>query len=99
MDGIESVLPSPVSLQDSRLQLSDLKDPGIYKPLLVGVLMMLFQQLTGINAIMFYAETIFEDAHFKVRHRDRKAAHPLIPTVFLFKVSPMLIWTNFIQKP
>ncbi|XP_048834954.1 solute carrier family 2, facilitated glucose transporter member 8 [Brienomyrus brachyistius] len=51
--------------QGSRLQLSDLKDPGIYKPLLVGVLMMLFQQLTGINAIMFYAETIFEDAHFK----------------------------------
>ncbi|XP_018601983.1 solute carrier family 2, facilitated glucose transporter member 8 isoform X1 [Scleropages formosus] len=51
--------------QDSHFQLSDLRDPGIYKPLAVGILMMLFQQFTGINAIMFYAETIFEVAHFK----------------------------------
>ncbi|KAM4576928.1 solute carrier family 2, facilitated glucose transporter member 8 [Odontesthes bonariensis] len=49
----------------STFQISDLKDPGVYKPLLIGVMMMLFQQLTGINAIMFYAENIFEQAHFK----------------------------------
>lgn len=47
--------------------MADLKDPGVYKPLGVGIMLMLFQQLTGINAIMFYAETIFEKAHFKVR--------------------------------
>lgn len=29
-------------------------------------MMMLLQQFTGINAIMFYAETIFEQAHFQV---------------------------------
>ena len=46
--------------------LADLKNPEVYKPLGVGVMLMLFQQLTGINAIMFYAETIFEEAHFKV---------------------------------
>lgn len=46
---------------------SDLKDPVIYKPLGIGIVMMLFQQLTGINAIMFYAESIFEKAHFKVK--------------------------------
>ncbi|XP_060927990.1 solute carrier family 2, facilitated glucose transporter member 8 isoform X1 [Limanda limanda] len=49
----------------SGFQMSDLKDPGVYKPLLIGVLLMIFQQFTGINAIMFYAETIFEQAHFK----------------------------------
>lgn len=27
---------------------------------------MFFQQATGINAVMFYAETIFEEASFKV---------------------------------
>ena len=48
------------------LRLADLKTPEVYKPLGVGVMLMLFQQLTGINAIMFYAETIFEQAHFKV---------------------------------
>lgn len=47
--------------------MSDLKDPGVYKPLVIGVMLMLFQQMTGINAIMFYAENIFERAHFKVR--------------------------------
>lgn len=56
-----------VCLQEQSLRLSDLKDPGVYKPLGVGIMMMVFQQFTGINAIMFYAETIFEQAHFKVR--------------------------------
>ncbi|XP_070689918.1 solute carrier family 2, facilitated glucose transporter member 8 [Pempheris klunzingeri] len=51
--------------QGSSFQMSDLKDPGVYKPLMIGVMLMLFQQMTGINAIMFYAENIFEQAHFK----------------------------------
>ncbi|XP_040050597.1 solute carrier family 2, facilitated glucose transporter member 8 [Gasterosteus aculeatus] len=51
--------------QSASFQMSDLKDPGVYKPLVIGVMLMLFQQMTGINAIMFYAENIFERAHFK----------------------------------
>uniref|UniRef100_A0A3P8YHA0 Solute carrier family 2, facilitated glucose transporter member 8 n=1 Tax=Esox lucius TaxID=8010 RepID=A0A3P8YHA0_ESOLU len=53
--------------EDTRgcLGMADLKDPGVYKPLGVGIMLMLFQQLTGINAIMFYAQSIFENAHFK----------------------------------
>ncbi|XP_061836450.1 solute carrier family 2, facilitated glucose transporter member 8 [Nerophis lumbriciformis] len=51
--------------QGSTFQMSDLKDAGVYKPLVIGVLLMVFQQMTGINAIMFYAEDIFERAHFK----------------------------------
>ncbi|CAJ1069679.1 solute carrier family 2%2C facilitated glucose transporter member 8 [Xyrichtys novacula] len=50
--------------QGSSFQMSDLKDPGVYKPLIIGIFLMIFQQMTGINAIMFYAETIFEQAHF-----------------------------------
>lgn len=51
--------------EEQCFSLADLKDPGVYKPLWVGIMLMLFQQFTGINAIMFYAETIFEQAHFK----------------------------------
>lgn len=52
--------------QGSSFQLSDLMDRGVYKPLAIGFMLMVFQQMTGINAIMFYAENIFEQAHFKV---------------------------------
>ncbi len=57
-------------LQEQIFSLADLKDPGVFKPLGIGIMMMLLQQLTGINAIMFYAETIFEQAHFKVSFVD-----------------------------
>lgn len=53
--------------------MSDLKDPGVYKPLVIGFMLMVFQQMTGINAIMFYAENIFEEAHFKVIHTEVSA--------------------------
>lgn len=56
-----------VYLQGSSFHLLDMKDPGVYKPLVIGVMLMVFQQMTGINAIMFYAENIFEQAHFEVR--------------------------------
>ncbi|NXJ87835.1 GTR8 protein, partial [Corythaixoides concolor] len=53
------------SVQEEGLNLSEFKDPSIYRPLLIGVALMFFQQVTGINAVMFYAETVFEDANFK----------------------------------
>uniref|UniRef100_UPI00398F66BB solute carrier family 2, facilitated glucose transporter member 8 n=1 Tax=Pristiophorus japonicus TaxID=55135 RepID=UPI00398F66BB len=51
--------------QDTKFALAELKNPTIYKPLLIGIFLMLFQQLSGINAVMFYAETIFEQANFE----------------------------------
>lgn len=56
-----------VYLQGSSFHLVDLKDPGVYKPLIIGVMLMVFQQMTGINDVMFYAENIFEQAHFEVK--------------------------------
>ncbi|KFP98878.1 Solute carrier family 2, facilitated glucose transporter member 8, partial [Leptosomus discolor] len=53
-------------VQEEGLNFSEFKNPSIYRPLLIGVALMFFQQVTGINAVMFYAETIFEDANFKV---------------------------------
>ncbi|KAG8447570.1 hypothetical protein GDO86_014900 [Hymenochirus boettgeri] len=51
--------------QETSLAFAELRNPAIYKPFLIGILMMVFQQFTGINAIMFYADTIFEEANFK----------------------------------
>ncbi|XP_053137959.1 solute carrier family 2, facilitated glucose transporter member 8 isoform X2 [Hemicordylus capensis] len=47
------------------MSIAELKNPAIYKPVLVGVTLMFFQQASGINAIMFYAQNIFEEASFK----------------------------------
>uniref|UniRef100_A0A8D0HVL5 Solute carrier family 2, facilitated glucose transporter member 8 n=1 Tax=Sphenodon punctatus TaxID=8508 RepID=A0A8D0HVL5_SPHPU len=51
--------------EDPGFSVAEFKNPAVYKPFLIGVTMMFFQQVTGVNAIMFYAETIFEDANFK----------------------------------
>ncbi|KAM5182694.1 solute carrier family 2, facilitated glucose transporter member 8 isoform 2-T2 [Callospermophilus lateralis] len=57
--------PSVESEHQQVFQLALLRHPGIYKPFLIGISLMAFQQLSGINAVMFYAETIFEEAKFK----------------------------------
>lgn len=57
---------TPPSVQQG-FQLAQLRRPGIYKPFAIGIFLMVFQQLSGINAVMFYAETIFEEAKFKVK--------------------------------
>ncbi|XP_041098557.1 solute carrier family 2, facilitated glucose transporter member 8 isoform X3 [Polyodon spathula] len=64
LTGLASGMTSLI-VPGSRLQLQDLQKPAIYKPFIIGVLMMFLQQMTGINAIMFYAQTIFEEANFK----------------------------------
>ncbi|XP_030870210.2 solute carrier family 2, facilitated glucose transporter member 8 isoform X5 [Gorilla gorilla gorilla] len=54
----------PIGAEQS-FHLALLRQPGIYKPFVIGVSLMAFQQLSGVNAVMFYAETIFEEAKFK----------------------------------
>ncbi|XP_049619220.1 solute carrier family 2, facilitated glucose transporter member 8 [Syngnathus scovelli] len=51
--------------QGPSFRAADLKDAAVYKPLVIGVMLMFFQQMSGINAVMFYAQNIFEQAHFK----------------------------------
>nr|XP_002720541.2 solute carrier family 2, facilitated glucose transporter member 8 isoform X2 [Oryctolagus cuniculus] len=55
----------PIEAERQGFQLALLRRPGIYKPFVIGVSLMAFQQLSGVNAVMFYAETIFEEAKFK----------------------------------
>ncbi|XP_077570839.1 solute carrier family 2, facilitated glucose transporter member 8 isoform X2 [Stigmatopora nigra] len=66
--------------QGCSFHVSDLKDVGVYKPLVIGVMLMIFQQMSGINAVMFYAQNIFTEAHFK----ESDLASVMVGTVQLF---------------
>ncbi|XP_036041553.1 solute carrier family 2, facilitated glucose transporter member 8 isoform X3 [Onychomys torridus] len=55
----------PLGAEHQGFHLAMLRRPGVYKPLVIGISLMAFQQLSGVNAIMFYAKTIFEEAKFK----------------------------------
>lgn len=68
----------PISVQQG-FHLAQLRRPGVYKPFVIGVSLMVFQQLSGINAVMFYAKTIFEEAKLRVKrpcpaHRAHRGA-------------------------
>ena len=41
---------------------SEFKKPELFRPLTISLLIMLFQQFSGINAVMFYTVSIFKDA-------------------------------------
>jgi sugar porter (SP) family MFS transporter len=43
---------------------SELFQPGFRRPLIIAIVLAVFQQITGINAILYYAPRIFESAGF-----------------------------------
>lgn len=45
-----------------KMSLKELWQPALRKPLIIGILMMVFQQMSGVNALLFYAENIFNEA-------------------------------------
>ena len=45
---------------DSSLPLSEMMKPGLRRALLIGIVLAIFSQVTGINAIMYYAPEIFK---------------------------------------
>ncbi|XP_045615875.1 facilitated trehalose transporter Tret1-2 homolog isoform X2 [Procambarus clarkii] len=53
------------SLEDARLNKATLKDlakPYIFKPLMISLALMFFQQFSGVNSVLFNLTTIFSDA-------------------------------------
>ena len=58
---IEESLPDP----SDKVSWSDFLKPQLLRPLQVSLGLMVLQQLTGINIVMFYTVSIFESAGFK----------------------------------
>lgn len=52
------------SLKNEKGSLSDLLDIKLRKPLVIGIVLALFSQITGINAIIYYAPEIFKSIGF-----------------------------------
>lgn len=47
--------------QSSRVSWAEARDPRVYRPILIAVLMRFLQQLTGITPILVYLQTIFDN--------------------------------------
>ncbi len=60
-----------------KLTFSDFAKPVAYKPLVIVLGLMFFQQASGINAVIFYAKNIFKTAGF--------ANDPSLPQILVGK--------------
>ena len=57
--------------ETDQLKFSDLLVPRFRRPLVVGIVLAVFQQITGVNTIVYYAPTIFQMVGFlKCGQRD-----------------------------
>jgi sugar porter (SP) family MFS transporter len=63
-----------------RLQFRDLRQRRFFKPLVVGIILAIFQQVTGVNTIVYYAPTIFQMVGFM------KAANAILATFLIGSV-------------
>ena len=61
---LESSMGAHEAEQGGGMSFSDLSHPEIYKPILIGMGLMMFQQMSGINAILFYLASVFSHAGF-----------------------------------
>ncbi|XP_068706504.1 solute carrier family 2, facilitated glucose transporter member 8-like isoform X1 [Montipora foliosa] len=63
---IEEIKESLISAEGKkqRMTFKDFTKPSLLRPFLISMTLHLFQQTTGVNAVMFYCATIFETAGF-----------------------------------
>jgi sugar porter (SP) family MFS transporter len=63
-EDIDGEIEDVRSVADEHSELSDLLSPKIRKLVSIGVLLAVFQQVTGINTVIYYAPTLLSNAGF-----------------------------------
>jgi sugar porter (SP) family MFS transporter len=61
---VEAELEEISSLTNDRVSYRELLEPGVRKLVVIGVLLAVFQQITGINTVIYYAPTLLHQAGF-----------------------------------
>jgi sugar porter (SP) family MFS transporter len=61
---VEAELEEISSLTNDRVSYRELLEPGVRKLVVIGVLLAVFQQITGINTGIYYAPTLLHQAGF-----------------------------------
>lgn len=77
LESLAQPLSSSFVFQSSRVSWSEARDPRVYRPILIAVLMRFLQQLTGITPILVYLQTIFDSTSVVlVRTHTHTLTHP-----------------------
>jgi sugar porter (SP) family MFS transporter len=61
---VEGELEEISSLTSDKVSYRELLEPGVRKLVVIGVLLAVFQQITGINTVIYYAPTLLHQAGF-----------------------------------
>lgn len=82
LESLAQPLSSSFVFQSSRVSWSEARDPRVYRPILIAVLMRFLQQLTGITPILVYLQTIFDSTSVVlVRNTHTHTRRPALPRV------------------
>lgn len=73
--------------------------PSLRMPLIVGLGMAVFQQITGINTVIYYAPTIFKFAGIKAAGPAILAGAGLAGVMWCFHVLSIFCWTALDGDP
>ncbi len=61
---VEGEIEEISSLSNDQVSYRELLEPGVRKLIVIGVLLAVFQQITGINTVIYYAPTLLHQAGF-----------------------------------